>query len=66
MRAPVGRWLYCGAEDGAVYLFDVSTGQLENVLEACPGREIIGMGHHSQRNVLGTISEHGQLSLWKP
>jgi len=29
-----GRWLYCAGEDGVVYMFDVLSGELENILEA--------------------------------
>lgn len=28
-----GKWLYCAAEDGIVYMFDVRTGELESILE---------------------------------
>ena len=94
-----GKWLYCAGEDGVVYMFNVATGVLENIMEAIgppipppvtsttgaalpmkqnanahtmalnrakPDREIIGIAHHAQRNVIATITDDGKLTLWKP
>lgn len=60
-----GKYLYCVGEDKVLYIFDTQGGQLENVLEISD-REVIGITHHAHRNLLATITDDGQLKLWKP
>jgi WD40 repeat-containing protein SMU1 len=61
----IGKWAYCVGEDGVLYIFDAVSGQLENVLQVAD-REIIGITHHPCRNLLVTITDNGELKLWKP
>lgn len=65
MLSPQGRWLYCGAEDGKLYMFDVAAGSCEDALEVT-ARELIGIAHHPFRSLVSTIDDSGQLTLWKP
>ena len=60
-----GKWIYCVGEDGILYAFDSSSGQLESVLEISD-REVIGVCHHPHRNLITTITENGELKMWKP
>lgn len=57
--------MYCVGEDGVMYMFDALSGQLENVLQVAD-REVIGVAHHPHRNLLLTITDNGELKLWKP
>lgn len=63
--SPQGKWIYCIGEDGIMYMFNTLTGKLENFLQVSD-REIIGIAHHPYLNLVCTITDHGQLSLWKP
>lgn len=65
--SPHGKWLYCVGEDGILYIFEVVTGQLESVLPLTEGsREIISISHHPLRNLLVSMTDDGQLKIWKP
>jgi WD40 repeat-containing protein SMU1 len=59
-----GKYLYCATMDGKVIVFNVADGSIEETL-AIEDREIIGMFHHPQRNMLVTMTDHGLLKLWK-
>lgn len=48
-----------------VYIFDGVSAQLENVLQVSE-KEVIGVCHHPHRNLLATITDDGELKLWKP
>jgi WD40 repeat-containing protein SMU1 len=69
--SPQGRWLYCAAEDGVLYVFDVKAGQLETIValeEATrlvkgAGREVQQLLHHPQRNLLAAVRRDGELSV---
>jgi WD40 repeat-containing protein SMU1 len=65
MASITGKWIYCVGEDGIVYTFDTAGGQLENILQVSD-REVIGISHHPLRSQLMTITDDGQLKLWKP
>ena len=75
----LGKYLYTAGEDGFVYVFDVVSSQLENAINVlqppgysggnaatATGKEIIGIIHHPQRNIVAVISDTGHLTLWKP
>jgi WD40 repeat-containing protein SMU1 len=65
MITMTGKWIHCVGEDGVVYSFDAAAGQLENVLQVSD-REVIGVSHHPLRSLLMTITDDGQLKIWKP
>lgn len=46
-------------------MFDCESGQLESVLQISE-REVIGITHHPNRNLIATISDNGELKLWRP
>jgi WD40 repeat-containing protein SMU1 len=52
-------------EDGVLYMFDCDSGQLESVLQIAD-REVIGISHHPNRNLIATITDNGELRLWRP
>lgn len=72
--SPQGKWLYCGAEDGTLYVFDVQGGALDSKLTISGDdskgggskQEVIGVSHHPHRNILVTITDIGQLRVWRP
>lgn len=51
-----------------MYIFDAAGGQLESFVQVADGdgREIIAVVHHPHRNLVATISDRGQLKIWKP
>jgi len=62
--SPQGKWAYCVGEDGVMYVFDVASGILELALPVTD-REVIAVVHHPHRNMLLTITDDGQLKLWR-
>ena len=64
--SPRGKWIYCIGEDSIMYMFDATTGQLENFLRISDCEEVIGIAHHPFLNLVCTITDHGQLRLWRP
>jgi WD40 repeat-containing protein SMU1 len=62
--SPQGKWIYCVGEDSILYVFDVLGGQLEHILQLAD-REIIGICHHPHRNLMCSITDIGELKLWK-
>ena len=64
--SPRGKWIYCIGEDSIMYMFDATTGQLENFLRISDCEEVIGIAHHPFLNLVCTITDHGQLRLWSP
>lgn len=60
-----GKFIYCVAEDGIMYAFDVKGGQLESVLTVSEGT-VVSVSHHPHRNLIATISDHGKVKLWRP
>lgn len=60
----VGKYLYCGTADGKIVVFNIADGTIEETL-TIDDREIIGIFHHPQRNMLGTMTDHGLLKIWK-
>lgn len=77
--SPQGKWLYCMGEDGIMYIFEVKTGQLENVLQVSGAtngslevsisntpKDVVNIVHHPHRNLIATVSDKGVVKLWKP
>ena len=62
--SPQGKWIYCVGEDSILYIFDVLGGQLEHILQLAD-REVIGICHHPTRNLLCSVTDIGELKLWK-
>eukprot|EP00740_Mantoniella_antarctica_P011102 CAMPEP_0181367606 /NCGR_PEP_ID=MMETSP1106-20121128/11518_1 /TAXON_ID=81844 /ORGANISM="Mantoniella antarctica, Strain SL-175" /LENGTH=517 /DNA_ID=CAMNT_0023483415 /DNA_START=66 /DNA_END=1619 /DNA_ORIENTATION=+ len=62
---PKGDWIYALGEDGNVYCFSTSSGQLESLLKAHDA-DPVGIAHHPHRNLVATITSAGWLRLWKP
>lgn len=63
-----GKWLYCVGEDGVMYIFDVRSGQLENVLPVSEGgaAQVLSVAHHPHRNLMATTLNNECVKLWKP
>lgn len=53
-------------EDGVMYVFDAAGGQLESVLPVAEGKDVIAITHHPHRNLVSTITDDGELKIWKP
>jgi len=67
--SPRGKWVYCGAEDGNAYCFDLGHDeavQLEQTFQVTEKKEVLGMAHHPHRNIVATFAQDGLLRLWRP
>jgi WD40 repeat-containing protein SMU1 len=66
--SPHGKWLYCAGEDKQVYIFDVKTGELEDVIPiAIEGaHEIVQILHHPNRNLVGVVTNAGKIQILVP
>jgi hypothetical protein len=60
--------LYCAGEDKQVYIFDVKTGELEDVIPiAIEGaHEIVQILHHPNRNLVGVVTNAGKIQILVP
>lgn len=63
--SPKGDWLYAVAEDHRLYCFSTASGALEQTLKVSE-KEVIGLTHHPNRNILASYSTDGTLSILKP
>lgn len=59
-----GRWLYCGCENGTVFVFNTQTGAVERSFEAHKGGGLIGLAYHPRKRMLITWAEDGTLKMW--
>eukprot|EP01069_Polyplicarium_translucidae_P006626 Polyplicarium_translucidae@DN2994_c0_g1_i6.p1 len=59
-----GEWIYCAAEDKAIYCFSQSTGKLEHLFAETHSRDILGICHHPHQSVLATWSADGDVHIF--
>ena len=46
-------------------MFDLHGGAMETIISVGTG-EVIGLSHHPFRNLLTTITDGGDLKIWRP
>ncbi len=59
-----GKWLYCGCENGTVFVFNAQTGSVERSFEAHKDGGLIGLAYHPRKRMLITWAEDGTLKMW--
>lgn len=59
-----GKLLYCGCENGTIFVFNAQTGTLERSFEAHKGGGLIGLAYHPRKRMLITWGEDGTLKMW--
>jgi len=62
--SPKGDWLYACAEDHRLYCFSTASGSLEQTLKVAE-KEVIGLTHHPNRNILAVYATDGTLAFLK-
>jgi len=63
----LGKWLYCAGEDRLLYVFDLKTGELEDVINPMNiTDDIIQIIHHPNRNLLAVVMNNGKIQMLAP
>ncbi|TFJ81885.1 hypothetical protein NSK_007132 [Nannochloropsis salina CCMP1776] len=62
--SPKGTFAHCAGEDGVVYSFQLSKGDLESFVKVGE-KEVIGVAHHPHRNLVVTFGDEGVLKVWR-
>ena len=59
-----GRYLYAVAEDAVVYVFNVETAAVEQVIRMHE-KSCFGVALHPHRNILSSFADDGSLKIWR-